>query len=679
MPEKKRTYNKVKTFGNKKVKAEDRYIPKSLVIDGVAYPILKSVQTAKNVAFSISKDDVNSLRDALKDVPKEQRLDKWLDHYDLVFDDADTTAKDGDDILTYIFDVANSEEAKKRITTHGDGVLAKAVSKAKKEAKKKKRVDDEELEVIDLDERKKAVEKTKISQPKDMKEFFQFMEEQGLIENTAEKLIKKLVDKGYKFKEELTKSPTAMGLASIAFNMLYSATGMAPIKMGTMASITALSMLIGDTGLSNQSLQLIEDNKAGVGDRLVVDSSDKTKILKDVMDFIEEEKRINESAPNTFRGAKSKDQQIAEAYQKTFKNYDNTSNNIALDMITNLAKKPDVKRIKDRQLSSSPASAPAPAPAPASAPAPAPATPTQPPVTSPQSSTAPPQPPVTSPQSSTNIQMVIDENPKEEIRQRGEELEGTFGMDTDEIKKRDNIIDVGIHNESIQKIATANDVDFTFKKAMIKQFNPNISKAEAKTIIDLTILEYGFLLLINESKDNHSINEAYEIMTLKDILLENIRIDRQVKQSLISLRGGGDGGGGDKSFEGGDIGFIINGQSLGLSPQQLVQQLNPNTPAPVPPQPQIGSNPQPQNTPTYQMLNPVIRDKKGRIKKEKKKKIKKVGLKPAQNLVFRSRLINPVNYQNLRNEGENLLYSGKDLIFKNNKVERKTNRLTIFR
>ena len=78
------------------------------------------------------------------------------------------------------------------------------------------------------------------------------------------------------------------------------------------------------------------------------------------------------------------------------------------------------------------------------------------------------------------------------------------------------------------------------------------------------------------------------------------------------------------------------------------------------------------------MLNPVIKDKKGRIKKEKKQK-KKVGIKPAQNLVFRSRLINPVNYQNLRNEGENLLYSGKDLIFKNNKVERKTNRLTIFR
>ena len=76
MPEKKRTYNKVKTFGNKKVKAEDRYIPKSLVIDGVAYPILKSVQTAKNVAFSISKDDVNSLRNVLKDIPKEQRLDK---------------------------------------------------------------------------------------------------------------------------------------------------------------------------------------------------------------------------------------------------------------------------------------------------------------------------------------------------------------------------------------------------------------------------------------------------------------------------------------------------------------------------------------------------------------------------------------------------------------------------
>ena len=50
------------------------------------------------------------------------------------------------------------------------------------------------------------------------------------------------------------------------------------------------------------------------------------------------------------------DTKILELIEKVFEALIKiTSNNIALDMITNLAKKPDVKRIKDRQLSSAPA------------------------------------------------------------------------------------------------------------------------------------------------------------------------------------------------------------------------------------------------------------------------------------------------------------------------------------
>jgi hypothetical protein len=113
---------------------------------------------------------------------------------------------------------------------------------------------------------------------------------------------------------------------------------------------------------------------------------------------------------------------------------------------------------------------------------------------------------------------------------------------------------------------------------------------------------------------------------------------------------------------------------------QNLQNINQPQAGPVPPQAQPVPPQAPPQQPveTYQSLNPKLK-KKGRLNLKKKKQKKRVGIKPAQNLIFRSRLVNPVNYQNLRNNAENIEHTGNDLIFRNNKKDIKNNKLVIFR
>jgi len=697
-----RKFGKAKTFGSKKVVQPGRYIPKSLVLDGTAYPVLKKTQNNKNVGFTKAGKDVKSLREALKSVPGSQRLTKWKEYYSDLFKVQDLVSKDGENILDYIFELGNSDIAANIISSMtGDGIL----SKPPKEA-----------EVIDIDldltgtargvgkkpeikiKKKEVTDLQRITQPKDLKEFFEFMKQEGMIENTVEELIKRAIAKGYKIEQDLVTNPSAMFLATTAFNMLYGSMGLAPIRIPTMAVITGLSLLIGDTGLKNESLALLEDNKASKGDRLVLDDEALgNKMLEDVLKFKDAEERITFGRePNTLRGEPSKTQQIADSFNNIFSDYDNNRRNEAMYMLTNLSSAPQLGNIQAGNLdvltefprvSDIDPIPPPPQPQPQQPPggqAPQPqgqqqapgGQAAQPPGQAPQpqgQQQAQPQAPVQPPEE-------VEINPKEEIMARGETL--PFGMD---VKRTDDKMDVGIHNFSIQRIATANDIDFTFRKSMIMQFNPKIENP--KNIIEKIILEYGFLLFIEESLDNFSIEEAYELMTLKDILLENIRVDKQVKQSLIKIKdniitASGDGDP-ENPFSGNDIGFILNGQSLGISPQQLVQNLqNINQPqaGPVPPQAQPVPPQAPPQQPveTYQSLNPKLK-KKGRLNLKKKKQKKRVGIKPAQNLIFRSRLVNPVNYQNLRNNAENIEHTGNDLIFRNNKKDIKNNKLVIFR
>ena len=690
-----RKFGKSLTFGSKKVVQPGRYIPKSLVLEGTAYPVLKKIQNAKNVAFTKAGKDVKALRDFLESVPDSQRLSKWKEYYSDIFKVQDSISKDDEQILDYIFELGNSDIAENIMARmQSDGILDKPP-------------EDEELEVIDIDLdltgtargagnkpeikiiKKEVTDLQKITQPKDLKEFFTFMKQEGMIENTVEELIKRAVVKGYKIEQDLVTNPSAMFLATTAFNMLYGSMGLAPIRIPTMAVITGLSLLIGDTGLKSESLALLEDNKATAGDRLVLDDQAlNNKMLEDVLKFKDAEERITFGPePNTLRGETSKDQQIADSFNEIFLNYDNLKREQAVYMLTNLSSTPQLENIQAGNLDVltefprisnidfPPTTGQAPQP---------PGQPAQPPPQQP-----PPQQPAPPGQQQVPVQPPeeVEINPKEEIMARGETL--PFGMDA---QTKDNKMDVGIHNFSIQRIATANDIDFTFRKSMIMQFNPKIENP--KNIIEKIILEYGFLLYVEESLDDFSIAEAYELMTLKDILLENIRIDKQVKQSLIKIKdniitASGDGDP-ENPFSGNDIGFILNGQSLGISPQQLVQNLqNLNQPQgqavppqaqPVPPQAQPVPPQVPAQQPdeTYQSLNPKLRKKKGRLGRVKKQK-KRVGIKPAQDLVFRSRLVNPVNYQNLRNNAEEIEHTGNELIFRNNKKDIKNNKLVIFR
>jgi hypothetical protein len=690
-----RKFGKSLTFGSKKVVQPGRYIPKSLVLEGTAYPVLKKIQNAKNVAFTKAGKDVKALRDFLESVPDSQRLSKWKEYYSDIFKVQDSISKDDEQILDYIFELGNSDIAEKIMARmQSDGILDKPP-------------EDEELEVIDIDLdltgtargvgnkpeikiiKKEVTDLQTITQPKDLKEFFTFMKQEGMIENTVEELIKRAVVKGYKIEQDLVTNPSAMFLATTAFNMLYGSMGLAPIRIPTMAVITGLSLLIGDTGLKSESLALLEDNKATAGDRLVLDDQAlNNKMLEDVLKFKDAEERITFGPePNTLRGEASKDQQIADSFNEIFLNYDNLKREQAVYMLTNLSSTPQLENIQAGNLdvlTEFPRISNIDFPPPSGQAPQTPGQPAQPPPQQP-----PPQQPAPPGQQQVPVQPPeeIEINPKEEIMARGETL--PFGMDA---QTKDNKMDVGIHNFSIQRIATANDIDFTFRKSMIMQFNPKIENP--KNIIEKIILEYGFLLYVEESLDDFSIAEAYELMTLKDILLENIRIDKQVKQSLIKIKdniitASGDGDP-ENPFSGNDIGFILNGQSLGISPQQLVQNLqNLNQPqgqavppqaGPVPPQarPVPPQAPPQQPVETYQSLNPKLKKKKGRLGRVKKQK-KRVGIKPAQDLVFRSRLVNPVNYQNLRNNAEEIEHTGNELIFRNNKKDIKNNKLVIFR
>ena len=716
-----RTYNKNKMFGNIKVAQPLRYVPKSLVIDGVAYPLLSELQVRKNVSFTTAKALVAKLRKKIMSVPKSDRVQAWGEFYKNAFKEDQKKAKDGTDILTYIYDLANSDKGKEAISKHGDGVLFTKMANAKRDAKRKQRKEKELAEAndegeIDLDltdKAKKPKPKTKISQPKDMREFLQFVKQEGLLEDGTENFLKNLmgkaVEKGFKFSEDLQNNKSALTLASIAFAGLYGSFGLpmpyAQASVSAFNYITGLSLLIGDMGLSNQTKNLLDDNEAKVGDRMVLDSDKiggkgSMKILADVVKYSERRKEIMASKPNTLRGDKSKETQLADLFQETFRSYDDKARTTAMTMLTNLSKKAPKLTIKDGLVEVPKSEIPDDLPETKKSVPPRRKTQSAPQPTinfavggqgqQTQMPTTPaPAPPATPPPSpKNNVRMEI--NPKEEIQQRAEDMEGMGGFGERDDTKKDEIMDVGIHNEGIQKIATANDVDFSFRNNMTKQFNPNISKIEAKIIIQNIIKEYGFLIFVQQSKDNFSLNEAYELMTLKEILLENIRTDRKVKQSLIRLKGGTNiinNGSGSPSFENGEIGFILNAQSLNISPQNLVQQLS-NNPLQQPSQPPAQpANPQrqqrviqPPNTPSMYNLSGMGKIKLQNEKKKKKKKEKekrRVGIRSAQDIVFRGRIVNPVAYENLRNEPEN--QPGEELIFRNNKKEMKINRLNIFR
>ena len=85
-------------------------------------------------------------------------------------------------------------------------------------------------------------------------------------------------------------------------------------------------------------------------------------------------------------------------------------------------------------------------------------------------------------------------------------MEGGEGLDLDDE------LDVGIHNKSIQLVATANNYDFTFQKnMMMKTANIPNDKKLLRQMGMRCIMEYGHLLGILKPKQNYSKKEVEEL------------------------------------------------------------------------------------------------------------------------------------------------------------------------
>ncbi len=312
------------------------------------------------------------------------------------------------------------------------------------------------------------------------------------------------------------------------------------------------------------------------------------------------------------------------------------------------------------------------------------------------------------PESSDQIQM--------QIQDRLEQTEGTAGLDYSRREDegigldKDNIEDTGIHNEAIQKIATANDYDFSFTKQSLLTVNPlPDDRATLRKMGEKCIREYGFLLNILKPKDNYSKREVEELYTLKHILKQVIRLETGYKRAILKLRIGGqgegsgftDGGVGDLMANG-QLGLILNTGSLNMSPQQIIQGATQQPTAGAPPQqpqataqppPQVPGQPaQPAQPAPPQQIQPrapppidifkELNQKKSRRRislKMKRKPKKAVFKQNDKTIVIKGRPIADVDYQNLRSEAERINQNPIPILFKSrtNKSEKRLNRFTV--
>jgi len=357
----------------------------------------------------------------------------------------------------------------------------------------------------------------------------------------------------------------------------------------------------------------------------------------------------------------------------------------------------------------SPTPAPQPPPSQQQAPQQAPPAPPVPPV--------PPAPPAPPP-------VVIDRIAKQtetsdqiqmQIQDRLEETEGTGGLDYSRREDeglgldKDDIEDTGIHNEAIQKIATANDYDFSYTKQSLLTVNPLPNdKATLRKMGEKCIREYGFLLNILEPKDNYSKREVEELYTLKHILKQVISLETGYKRAILKLRIGGQGSGSGFTDNGlsdllanGQLGLVLNSGSLNMSPQQIIQGAGaPQATTGAPQQPPLqgeskeggapeqeqkegvpGQPPKPKPAPIdiFKELNKDTRIRK-RISLKKKRKPKKAVFKQNdKTIVLKGRPIADVDYQNLRSEAERINQNPIPLLFKprTNKSEKRLNRFTV--
>lgn len=303
--------------------------------------------------------------------------------------------------------------------------------------------------------------------------------------------------------------------------------------------------------------------------------------------------------------------------------------------------------------------------------------PTPPPPTPPPPTTPPPPPP--SPIEQPPKQTETAEEISEQIDSRLMEQEGTAGYSGEQGEEGldlDDEEDVGIHNESIQRVSTMNDYDFSFTKKSLLQVNPLPNDPKMlKEMGERCIREYGHLLGILEPKDNYSKKEVEELYTLKHILKQVIRLEAQYKRALLKMRISVTSGGNsqlDKLMNNGQLGLVLNAGSLNISPQQAVEQSSTSPLKPQEPQqPQQTQEQKPVDV--FQELNEkkMKGKRKGKEKERRRMNLmyqrkRKAMLREPKNIVLRGRINDPPQYQNLRTEAERINENPVPLVFKSN-------------
>ena len=294
-----------------------------------------------------------------------------------------------------------------------------------------------------------------------------------------------------------------------------------------------------------------------------------------------------------------------------------------------------------------------------------------------------------------------------QLQDRLQETEGTAGLDYSRREDEgvgldmDKVEDTGIHNEAIQKIATANDYDFSFTKQSLLSVNPlPDDKATLRKMGEKCIREFGYLLNILKPKDNYSKREVEELYTLKHILKQVIRLEAGYKRAILKLRIGGqgsgsglmDGGLGDLMANG-KLGLVLNSGSLNLSPQQVIQGATQGGGGdgdglPVPPvqgESKEGAPPEQQQQPAKPTVPPVdifkeLNKKKTRrrVSLQMRRKPKKAVFKQNQIIVMKGRVIADVDYQNLRSEAERINQAPIPLLFKSRTSTLKAKKINRF-
>jgi len=548
-----------------------------------------------------------------------------------------------------------------------DEDVEKALLKKREEIKK------QEKNIVDVDLTKpkpKFGPPKMVTQPQTLEEFFNFLKQQGMIEDGVEGLLKKAVEMGFfASKKSLqlldsvrVKSQGAI-LAGSILNKMFP--GVDPVISFGMGSLLSAVGLVDTTEMNKLSRQVITDPKKEL---LLEDSKKiyltgrvnfeqlqkyKTESKKEIKDFTKED-FINmgfQEIPKPTKFIGSGEISVGDMVSiraENLKKYMDMKGYKSVDELTpedmdliNPDQARQRKLEEDLLLEDT------------------------------SQASEPPLEPVQESKQGETPEMITNQ-----IQERLKETEGTAGrvydMDDETGLDADNIEDIGIHIEAIQLIATANDYDFSFTMKSLLMVNPlPKDKKQLRAMGMKCIREYGFLLDILEPKDNFSEREVQELYTLKHILKQVIRLNSQYKKTIVKTASGSTGNNVENTLNNlitnGQLGIIIDTPQPTEQPD--VQPSQPSQPGVVPP----ASQPQQPEKLKMNIFDefgmPGKKKKRKRLNVTKKQRARKTKLRGPEKIVFRGRIIADPQYQNLRTEAANIAQNPILLEFKSNRKD----------